>query len=344
MKGVFMNSRRFIFGRALSILITLVALFPAVGWAEGYTAVDLGTLGGGFSIANAVNNRGEVVGRSAIPNGPQHAFIWQDGVMTDLGTLPGGNYSEAFAINNRRQVVGWGTVNESTCTGFDGCWHGFLWENGAITDLGTLGAGFMSYAYSINDHGDIVGISTRADHPFDEWHAVRWSDGVMTDLGTVPAARQTFSFGINHAGAVVGSFTDAAGHTFPLLWNRDRITALPTLAGATYTEPYKISNRGDAVGVSNDHAVLWSRGGVTDLGLPSGAVWTFGRDLNNSGVVVGDSFIPSSGNRAFVWADGVIRALPGGVESFAKGVNARGDIAGAIDSGNGLHAVIWTQR
>jgi probable HAF family extracellular repeat protein len=317
-------------------------VFPAFAAAQEYAPRDLGTLGGAFSWANAVNNRGQVVGRSAVQGGLQHAFLWEDGVMTDLGTLPGGNYSEAYAINNRGQVVGWGTINESTCTGFDGCWHGFLWENGTMTDLGTLGAGFLSYAYSINDRGDIVGISTRADYPFDEWHAVSWSNGVITDLGTVPAARQTFVFG-NNNGAAVGSFTDAAGHTYPLLWTHAGITALPTLAGATYTETYKINNRGDAVGVSANHAVLWSGGAITDLGLLPGAVWTFGRDINNAGVVAGDSFIPFSGNRAFVWADGVMRALPGGVESFAKGVNARGDIAGAMNTGSGLHAVIWTK-
>jgi probable HAF family extracellular repeat protein len=35
-----------------------------------------------------------------------HAFLWQNGIMQDLGTLKGSQYSRASAINNSGQVVG----------------------------------------------------------------------------------------------------------------------------------------------------------------------------------------------------------------------------------------------
>jgi uncharacterized membrane protein len=35
-----------------------------------------------------------------------HAFLWENGVMTDLGTLVGGHYSSAFGINPAGEVVG----------------------------------------------------------------------------------------------------------------------------------------------------------------------------------------------------------------------------------------------
>jgi probable HAF family extracellular repeat protein len=329
-----------------TIVFALSLVFPGQALAQGYSAVDLGTLGGGgFSWAHAVNNKGQVVGRSSAPGTfSHHAFLWDAGVMTDLGTLPGGSYSEAFAVNDRGQVVGWGTVNEATCTGFDGCWHGFLWENGTMTDLGTLGAGFLSYAYSIDDEGTIVGISTRADYPFDQWHAVTWKDGVITDLGTVAGARQTMAFGINNRGTIAGSWTDASGQTFPLLWDRGAIAALPTLPGATYSEPYKINSRGQAVGVSRDRAVLWSAGTITDLGLLTGAAWSHARDINNQGQIVGKTFTGFIGYRAFVWQDGVMTALPGGTDSQANGINESGQIAGAFETGFGIHAVLWTRR
>jgi probable HAF family extracellular repeat protein len=56
------------------------------------------------------------------------AVMWQNGMMSNLGTL-GGDSSYAFGINNNGQIVG----NSKTASGE---WHVFLWENGAMTDLG----------------------------------------------------------------------------------------------------------------------------------------------------------------------------------------------------------------
>ena len=67
--------------------------------------IDLGTLGGGSSIAYAVNDLGQVVGTS-FDAGVSHAFSWTsaDGMIA-LGTL-GGSSSYAQALNDRGQVVG----------------------------------------------------------------------------------------------------------------------------------------------------------------------------------------------------------------------------------------------
>ena len=84
--------------------------------------IDLGTLGGTFSFAGAINERGQVVGYSETASGEIHAFLWHQGVMTDLGTL-GGTISQAFTINERGQVVG----NSDTALG-EG--HAALWTKG----------------------------------------------------------------------------------------------------------------------------------------------------------------------------------------------------------------------
>jgi probable HAF family extracellular repeat protein len=74
-------------------------------WTKGVMR-DLGTLGGSFSQANAINPAAEVVGRSVTSDGGEHAFLWTKGVMTDLGTLVGGNSSEAWGIDPAGEVVG----------------------------------------------------------------------------------------------------------------------------------------------------------------------------------------------------------------------------------------------
>ena len=109
------------------------------------------------SFAGAINDAGEIVGETVFPNAPFfHAYIWRNGVATDLGTLHGDCYSTAQAINSHRQVVG----NGVTCSGT--FHHAFLWEKGSIVDLNTLiPAGSpleLVNTMSINDRGEIAGV------------------------------------------------------------------------------------------------------------------------------------------------------------------------------------------
>jgi probable HAF family extracellular repeat protein len=124
---------------------------------------DLGTLGGTFSRAAAVNVRGDVVGVSTTSSGFLHAFLWTPGgshgipsnpQMKDLGTL-GGDSSEANAINREGEVGGSSAIAGNVVL------HSFLWENGIFTDLGTpvVSDGGFSQVHAINKKGQIVGAS-----------------------------------------------------------------------------------------------------------------------------------------------------------------------------------------
>ncbi|MBN1342790.1 MAG: hypothetical protein JXQ73_08940 [Phycisphaerae bacterium] len=115
----------------------------------------------GASRAYGLNNADQVVG---VTNG--QAFLWQNSVMTTLGTLSGGE-ATAWAISDTGKIVG----------GSDG--HAFLWEDGSMTDLGTLTGG-SSVALGINEVRQVVGISDECGFL---WHA-----GTMIDLNTrIPA-------------------------------------------------------------------------------------------------------------------------------------------------------------
>lgn len=63
-----------------------------------------------------------------------HAALWNNGTVTDLGTL-GGTNSGANSINNSGQAVGSSQMNGDTAE------HAVLWSNGTMIDLGTLGGG-----------------------------------------------------------------------------------------------------------------------------------------------------------------------------------------------------------
>jgi probable HAF family extracellular repeat protein len=86
--------------------------------------IDLGTLdGGNHSWAQGINDSGQIVGYSWTTtegNPYEHAFLYENGTMTDLGDL-GGNTSFATAINDNGQIVGYSYTNTGEL-------HAVLWN------------------------------------------------------------------------------------------------------------------------------------------------------------------------------------------------------------------------
>lgn len=128
-------------------------------WDHG-KLIDLNTssVGGNPVTVYALNDRGQVVGGGSFPNHPYDAFVWEQGVATDLGFLEGDCASEALVIGSKGQIAG----QSYPCT-FDSR-RPFLWQNGVLFDLNELiqaPSGFrFTQAFVINDRGEIGGIGT----------------------------------------------------------------------------------------------------------------------------------------------------------------------------------------
>jgi probable HAF family extracellular repeat protein len=161
-------------------------LSHAFEWQNGVTS-DLGALpGGGSSASNWISANGLIAGVSqngetdpSFPGFPEfRAVLWKQGKVTDLGTLEGGNESIANAVNGKGKVVGLATnavPDDFSLFGTTEA-HAFLWQNGVMQDLGTLG-GTDSVALLVNEKG------------YPPWLGINFSTpfcGIAVRLATCP--------------------------------------------------------------------------------------------------------------------------------------------------------------
>jgi probable HAF family extracellular repeat protein len=140
-------------------------------WEDG-RLTDLGSLGGGGTAAQAINDRGEVVGWSLTPGLERVAFRWWHGHMDPLGSLPGFPFARALCINARGQIVG--AVSSDASFTLE---HVVLWENGRVVDLGSSGLGNHGRTVWINDAGQIV--FNKLENGY---QSVLWDNGIETPL------------------------------------------------------------------------------------------------------------------------------------------------------------------
>ena len=249
---------------------------------------NLGSLGGAFACAEAINTTGQAVGNAgfdpanpaarrafritpADTDGDGHGDLWYrdanaDGLndlMQDLGTL-GGTSSSAQSINDAGDVVG----SSST----SGLTHAFLYRRSAMVDIGSL-HGQPSYATDINSAGRVVGYTLCTDEGAPGLRGFVFEDvddDLQADHGELSllpqGAGEDVAFAINDAGVVVGRTTIDGYMERACVWSDGGAFNLndliPTDSEMILYEARDINNAGQIVGTGvslvdfNNHAFL----------------------------------------------------------------------------------------
>jgi probable HAF family extracellular repeat protein len=321
-------------------------------WHDGKVIKLNGLYPDGATTAQAINDRGSVVGNAhtgfsdPVSGLAQiEAVLWRHGKIVNLGTL-GGSSSGALSISNGAWVTGASDTNifDPSSGSFET--HAFLWRRDAMQDLGTLG-GPVSFGQDVNDNGVVVGFSyttsvvnPRTGSP--TTHPFIWRNGHMTDL-TLGGTLGGSAF-VNNRGESVGDSTlpgDLEDHAY--MWSDGKVHDLGTLGGS-FSQPWGLTNDSHVAGVAtttNDemlHAVLWRDRKIMDIGTVPGDACSWAWGLNSRDQVVGISLPPPcdfSVAHAFLWEDGAMVDLNtlipenSGLQLvYAESINNAGEIVG----------------
>jgi probable HAF family extracellular repeat protein len=329
--------------RKLTAWALALALAPFGAMAGGgranpppsYTFTDLGTLGGTFSLAYGINNRGQIDGFSTLPGDiVEHSAVWEFGRVTDLGTLGGPNSQSFTGLNAFGAVPGVADLDAPDPNGEDFCGIGthlsclgFLWRRGMMIPLGTFG-GNNSGAAMVNDLGVVAG----------------YAETSVPDADCPPPQ---------------------VLHYQPAAWKRNRIKSLPLYPGDTEGAAFWINNWGEVVGASGvcasfdpryavpirpDHALLWRSARTIDLGNLGGHYNSAAFAINDLSEIVGASDIagdtPDTGlQHAFLWRHGKMKdlgTLPGDEQSAAVAINRQGQVTGvSVDGAGNITGFLW---
>jgi probable HAF family extracellular repeat protein len=351
-----------------------------------YQVINLGNpLGGSSSAGNAMNNLGWSMGVANLPGDTtQHAELWSRGLHLDLGTLGGPNSAVIFANHSDRgQIVGISETPDMdplmetwSCAGafFPTITHhiclGFVWQNGLMIPLPTLG-GYNGVAASANNLGQVVGwAETAVNDPtcvlpqVQQFEAVIWGPGKdqIQQLSPFQGDPDSAATAINDNAQVVGisgicqNAVGAFSAKHAVLWQDGQPIDLGNIGGHGWNTPTFINNNGQIVGFANQsgdlvngklalkfHAFLWTKErGMRDLGTLSGDAISEALGINEAGQVVGVSYGPGfSHPRAFLWQNDVMMDLnslvPAGSTltlQVAGDINDRGEITGAAFDSN----------
>ena len=357
-----------------------------------YTVADQGTLGDdNFGMVMGLNNQGWTQNMDGTGKPPVlslsttvlsgRAVMNVNGRNIDLLTLGGDNsWTNYGGINDRGDNVGMSETSDPDPDGEDFCafqtnktCRGFLWRNGHMTALPTLG-GNNAQAAAINNREQIVGISETgaldpscpAGKTAKTIAPAIWENGEARALPTLPGEPDGFAQGINDEGQAVGS-SGVCGNIsmHAVLWENGTVSQLPDL-GVAGGIAYAMNSHDQAVGWvpsadgSTVVASIWQKDRatgiitITTLPILPGDGAAFATGINSRGQVVGSTFKDGEWSHGFIGQDGVVTDLNTLIPEdsnlrivAASNINERGQISGMAsviagpDAGI-VHAILLT--
>jgi probable HAF family extracellular repeat protein len=244
-------------------------------WEQGQMRGLPNFPGGNNGFATGANNLGQVVGwaendvHDPTCVSPQvlqfRPAVWELGPpdqIHDLPLVPGDTSGAATAINDNGQIVGISGICDQA-VGRHTARHAVLWENGAVTDIGNLGANWWNTPTAINQRGDVVGFAGDPAFPEgDILHAFVWTrQHGIRPLVALPGHVDTEAYGINERRQVVGVSCDADFvDCRAVIWKNgfsqpDRVTDLNDLKGgysARLESAKDINDNGEITGRAID--------------------------------------------------------------------------------------------
>jgi probable HAF family extracellular repeat protein len=258
----------------------------AVRWSGSGRITDLGVLpGGANSVANAVNDAGQVAGQADRSDGGfRYPVRWNAvGAITDLGGPAPNRLGEADGIDPAGRAVGGQRPADS-----EGAPVGIRYAlDGTPTELGDG----LGLARGVNARGEIVGDPAYA-----------WRAGRLTPLPDLTGGRAAIAYAVNDAGVVVGvSATSDPNVQHAVRWAGDVASDLGTLDGIPYSEARAVNAAGTIVGTADPRCMpcaaprawIWQPGAgrlaPLDALIPSGSGWTLraATGINDRGQIVG---------------------------------------------------------
>ncbi len=261
---------------------------------DKHGAHDLGTLGGRWSGAAAINSHDWMVGWSCREPGEdisqRYPVLWRDGRMIALGTLDD-DYGDATAINDSGQIVG---VSYSAGSPY----HAILWDRGRALRLPSL-SGQSDQPLAINTAGLIVGQAISST--YGAWRPVLWDESGVHDLGTLQSNNtgRGWASDINEAGYVVGNATGERYSSRAFIWYEGKMRDLDP-GGDRDMVALSINNRNEVIGQSGPESFYWSeQHGVrwlSDLAPPQ-SVWIqiWARDINDASEISASARLGNNG-------------------------------------------------